>query len=98
MAYKFRYKQLGQGPAKPVVDSTGTKDPNGLARDELGFTHPNLHRRIEAQDRKLPEEMPRQYEFGIYGTDSHQVRKKIFHDEESREHHKDTPKDISEIP
>ena len=58
---------IGQGPAKEATSED-------LNRDELGFTHPNLHRRIQ-KDKK--------YKLGIYGYDSYRTTEIVVHDEES---------------
>lgn len=65
--------QIGQGPAKEVK-------LDDLERDKLGFTHPNLHRRIF----RYPEGSGnRKYKLGIYGYNSYRTTEIITHDEES---------------
>lgn len=63
--------KMGQGPAVPI-------DPGSIeeTRDEAGFTHPNLHRRIDTDE-------PEKYELGIYGLDSYRLTDTSLHDEES---------------
>lgn len=58
----------GQGPAK-VADSTA------LAKDATGFTHPNLHRRVDPAEPEAssPEVAARNYSLGIYGLNSHRT-------------------------
>lgn len=63
--------KMGQGPAVPIVPGSIEAD-----RDEVGFTHPNLHRRIDTQE-------PRKYQLGIYGLDSYRSTEINLHDEES---------------
>ena len=64
------------GVAKPVTDEE-------RAKDNIGFTDPNLHRRI---DPSHPEEetADRKYTLGIYdGIHSYRTVEKFHHDEES---------------
>lgn len=90
MADKSLYVKYGQGPAQPVVDSSGTVvDPFEKQLDDLGFTNPNLHRRLDIRDPELPQVAPNTYEFGIYGLNSYRTKKINYHDEDS---------EISEIP
>lgn len=73
-----KYPKLGQGPATIADDES-------LAKDDLGFTHPNLHRRVDASEPnpESGEVSPREYSFGIYGVDSYRTTKVNTHDEES---------------
>ena len=66
-------------------------DEDELEKDGIGFTHPNLHRRIDPQQ---PEEdsgelQPRSYTVNIYGGDSYRTTTIYVHDEDS---------ETSEIP
>lgn len=76
------YPVIGQGPAKKASD----KD---LARDELGYTNPNLHRRVDPQEPKkadnpLNQEVaPRDYQLDIQNVHSYRTTKINVHDEES---------------
>lgn len=65
--------QIGQGPAKEV-------DLEDLKHDKLGFTHPNLHRRIFTPPEGTDN---RKYKLGIYGYNSYRTTEIITHDEES---------------
>lgn len=60
-------------------------DAEALDKDKVGFTHPNLHRRIDPQP---PEEGSgevrcRDYKLGVYGTNSYRTTVINTHDEES---------------
>ena len=60
--------------------------PEEQAKDDLGFTHPNLHRRIDAQDppEGSKEVQPRKYTLGVYdGINSYRTTQIFYHDEES---------------
>lgn len=75
---------MGQGPATPATEED-------IERDKIGFTGPNLHRRVDPQ---IPapdseEYKPRSYDIGIYGYDSYRTVEIYLHDEES---------ETSEIP
>lgn len=69
---------VGQGPAKLANDED-------LQRDNVGFTHPNLHRRVDPQSPEpdSDEVAPRDYMFAIQSTDSYRTTEIITHDEES---------------
>ena len=88
---KEYYVKYGQGSAVKIVDEDGTViDPFEKQLDDLGFTHPNLHRRTDIADPPVdPEALPRDYEFGIYSIYSYKTKKLNYHDEES---------ETSEIP
>ena len=72
-----RFIQMTQGPAVLA-------DAEALQKDENGFTHPNLHRRIKV-DRPLGEDehLPREYALAVYGVDSYRTTESFVHDEES---------------
>lgn len=59
-----------------------------LARDKLGFTNPNLHRRINPQepviaDNPLNQELePRRYTLSVHGVYSYRTTELTVHDEE----------------
>ncbi len=65
--------KMGQGPARET-------DEDDIKRDELGFTHPNLHRRIYTQPDCTANH---KYSIGIYGYNSYRTTEIITHDEES---------------
>lgn len=57
---------------------------NELEKDELGFTNPNLHRRINNDGDIIPPELkPRQYNLSIYGYNSYRGIDITLHDEDS---------------
>lgn len=64
---------MGQGPAKLASDED-------LERDEVGFTNPNLHRRIDSHAEE-GEYLPREYKVGIYGTESYRLTESFLRDE-----------------
>lgn len=76
-----------------VLPNEGTARPANeeeLAKDELGFTNPNLHRRIDPQQPTDPEEvLPRGYMFAIENGTSYRTTIINTHDEDS---------ETSEIP
>lgn len=62
---------MGQGPAKIANEQD-------LARDDMGYTNPNLHRRINtSQSDNISVTV------GIYGVDSYRTIEYKVHDEES---------------
>lgn len=71
---------LGSGKyAKPLTDEE-------KQRDDVGFTHPNLHRRVDSKDpADYPEKSPRDYKLSIQGLYSLRTTIKNTHDEESNE-------------
>ena len=74
-----------------VQDFDGTVvDQLAYEKDQdVGFTHPNLHRRIVRQDppeteNPLNKELaPREYTLQIHGVDSYRTTEIFVHDEES---------------
>lgn len=76
------YPQIGQGPARLANAAE-------LARDELGFTNPNLHRRIDPQDPPAADDdrnqevAPRDYDLKIQNVHSYRTTTINVHDEES---------------
>lgn len=79
-----KYPVIGQGPATRA-------DADDLARDELGFTHPNLHRRIMNPGQTPPiaenpldqEVAPRNYKLQIQNVHSYRTTQINVHDEDS---------------
>ena len=67
---------MAQGLAVPA-------DAEALAKDAVGYTHPNLHRRIQATDRELPELSPRYHELIVGGVNSYRYAKINLHDDSS---------------
>lgn len=81
-----------QGPADKIYDESTSEiiDKDSYDRDRLGFTNPNLHRRIDPQapTEELKEQgelRPREYTVGIYGTDSYRTTHKVVHIEDPDE-------------
>lgn len=74
------FPKMGQGPAVVASD-------DDLIRDEVGYTHPNLHRRIDPQlpDDDSKEYHPRDYDLGIYSVNSHRTTTIHYHDEDTDE-------------
>lgn len=72
---KFR---TAEGTAKPLT-------PEDEERDRIGFTHPNLHRRVDPQTPTDPRETaPREYILGVYDKiNSYRTENISYHDEES---------------
>lgn len=70
-------KRMGNGPWKEASDED-------VAKDEKGFTMPNLHRRLDPQQPTSSYEVaPREYQIGVYEKDSYRTTKINTHDEES---------------
>ena len=81
------YPHTAQGPATIVDPGSAEED-----RDErLGFTHPNLHRRIDPKDENKGEYefKARKYQLMVQGVNSYQTTTQNVHDDWS---------DDSEIP
>lgn len=76
--YKIDDFKTAQGIAKPVT-------PEEKAKDELGYTHPNLHTRIDPQQPTDPKEVrPKEYMLGVYdGINLYRTVQTSYHDEES---------------
>jgi len=73
------YPKTGSGPAVPATDAD-------LARDAIGYTNPNLHRRIDPQE-PLPESeelAPREYVLAIQTVNSYRTMRINYHDENSQ--------------
>ena len=70
-------KRMGNGPWKEASDED-------VAKDEKGFTMPNLHRRLYPQQPTSSYEVaPREYQIGVYEKDSYRTTTINTHDEES---------------
>ena len=74
------FPKTGQGPAKVANEED-------LIRDAQGFTHPNLHRRIDPQQPSdgSVEYKPRDYSIGISNVYSYRTTKINTHDEDSED-------------
>ena len=72
------FPMVGQGTGRPVNE-------NERKKDVQGFTHPNLHRRIDPQqlEEGSGEVNPRDYKLGIYNVNSYRTTIINTHDEES---------------
>lgn len=69
---------MAQGPATTPL----TVDEQ--AKDDIGYTNPNLHRRVDPQQPTDPDKVkPDSYQLGIYGTNSYRTTTTYYHDEES---------------
>lgn len=79
---EYLYPRMTQGPAKPLTE-------DDEARDALGFTHPNLHRRTDPQDPPTADDprnqelTPREYSLELSGVHSYRAVTITTHDEES---------------
>ena len=90
---------MGQGPAVQVsIDDDGVIEvirDDDYARDEVGFTNPNFHRRVDPKEPEISENIlnqevdPREYKLNLMGTNSYRTTIINVHDEESV---------VSEIP
>lgn len=71
---------MTQGPGHYVEDPS-----EELTKDTIGFTGPNLHRRIDPQQppESSPCLSPNSYSLGIYGMDSYRTVTEYVHDENS---------------
>ena len=71
-------EHTANGIAKPATEEE-------LELDELGYTHPNLHRRVDPQTPEDPRETrPREYTLGVWdGQHSYRTTETFYHDEES---------------
>lgn len=75
-----RFPKTGQGPWHKALQED-------LERDEVGYTNPNLHRRVDPQD---PPEgshkyKPNDYEIGIYSVNSYRTTESHYHDEDTED-------------
>lgn len=78
--FKEMFPKVGQGPATKVSEDNKIIDAEAKAKDDVGFTHPNLHRRVNTP----PEgSLHHKYELGIQSVDSYRTTEIITHDEES---------------
>lgn len=78
------YPQIAQGQATPAT-------AEDIARDEVGITDPNLHRRIDNETTpvKPGELIPDTYTIGVSALNSYRTTQHTVHDEGST---------ISEVP
>ena len=73
------FPKVGQGPGYFIAP---TSEEQTL--DDIGFTNPNLHRRIDPQAPTTEGAVaPNSYSIGIYGKNSHRTVTLHLHDEES---------------
>ena len=71
--------ETARGAMKPCSEED-------IQRDQLGFTNPNLHRRVDNEIAPTdPKEVrPRTYEIGVWdGVNSYRTEEVYYHDEES---------------
>lgn len=52
-------------------------------RDEIGYTNPNLHRRIDPQEPTAPMVKPNTYKLTIQNNNSYRLTQRHTHDEDS---------------
>lgn len=78
--FKEKFPKVGQGPATKVSEDSNVVDAKAKAKDDIGFTHPNLHRRINTPPDGT---LHHKYELGIQSVDSFRTAEIITHDEES---------------
>lgn len=81
---ELNIEEIGQGPAQPATEAE-------ISFDELGYTTPNLHRRIDSRldDQDTEEITPKDYKFTIQGLNSHRYSRKTFHVDDISEDLKD---------
>lgn len=73
------FPTMSQGPGHFIPDSGEEMD-----KDQLGFTNPNLHRRIDPQPYFLDgRSVENSYTISIYGHNSYRTTSVPLHDEES---------------
>lgn len=74
------YPKTAQGPAVPAAE-------HDLEADNLGYTNPNLHRRVDPQapEADSQEVAPREYRLGVYSVNSYRTTKVNTHSESSEE-------------
>lgn len=78
--FNEKYPKMGQGPAIKISEDSKIIDKAAKAKDDAGFTHPNLHRRVYTP----PEgSLNHKYELGIQGVCSYRTTEILIHDEES---------------
>lgn len=68
-----------------VIDTDAELTDRQKKNEDLGFTHPNLHRRYkQIQPSDSRETAPRDYSLGVYdGIHSYRTTEIHYHDEES---------------
>lgn len=76
---------------EPIGDGHSAKPANDIEKqkDQIGFTHPNLHRKINPHSQYKPETAPRGYHLSINGLNSIRTTEIHMHDEESE--YEETP-------
>lgn len=75
-SFPVEFPEMYNGPVKPLT-------PDEEAKDKLGYTHPNLHRRITTGEtyRAPGEILPRKYYLGLHGVCSIRVTETTVHSE-----------------
>jgi len=95
---------MGQGDAVEIAYGSteyirdvgdGTAENPQISPQPVGFTHPNLHRRIakdqlsvyqtDGEDGRAVEAIARTYTLGIHGTNSYRTTTVTYRDEEDRD-------------
>ena len=101
----YPYPEIGRGPSE-IVSSDGEVVPGKeleQLKDDNGFTHPNLHRRVDPGDPELPEVLPRKYGLEIANLNSYRTTHVITNKEDTFDRiiyvdDEGNEVDISEIP
>ena len=70
------FPELAQGPAKLAT-------AEDIEKDQEGYTHPNLHRRIDDSVQEPGELTPREYSLSIGGVNSYRTTSITVHEEGS---------------
>lgn len=75
-----QFPKTGQGPAKLATIED-------LERDKVGFTHPNLHQRVDpvTPPEDCGEYQPRDYQLGIYNVNLYRTTESHYHSEEAND-------------
>lgn len=80
LEFRSKFPTMGQGLSSLIREGENIIDESAALKDANGFTHPNLHRRI---DTPPDGSINRKYTLSIYGADSYRTTEYITHDEES---------------
>lgn len=78
MAYDAAKLKMAQGLAEPI--EAKSEEAN---KDEIGFTNPNLHRRIETDLEKPDGVLDMEISLRVQGVESYRTTSYTVHDEES---------------
>lgn len=78
MAYDAEKLVMAQGLAEPIEDNSAEAD-----KDEVGFTNPNLHRRMKTELEKPDDVLDMEISLRVQGVESYRTTSYTVHDEES---------------